>query len=85
VRPAGGLRGPLQTAAADAKLAKITWVFVEWYEASRKPLSFRLDFGHSGINPLQTRQERAGAVRKFDEVWWEGRHREITPPPMPLP
>jgi hypothetical protein len=23
-----------------------------------------LDFGHSGIDPLQTRQERAGAVRK---------------------
>jgi hypothetical protein len=28
-----------------------------------------LDFGHSGIDPLQTRQERAGAVRKLDEVW----------------
>jgi hypothetical protein len=45
----------------------------------------KLDFGHSGINPLQTRQERAGVVRKFDEVWWDGRHHEITPPPMPLP
>jgi AAA domain, putative AbiEii toxin, Type IV TA system len=43
-----------------------------------------LDFGHSGINPLQTRQERAGAVRKLDEVWWEGRHHEITSPPRPL-
>ncbi len=33
-----------------------------------------LDFGHSGIDPLQTRQERLGAVLKLDEVWWEGRH-----------
>ena len=44
----------------------------------------RLDFGHPGINPLQTGQERAGAVWKLHEVWWESRHHEITPPPMPL-
>jgi hypothetical protein len=43
-----------------------------------------LDFGHSRIDPLQTRQERAGAVRKLGDVWWEGRHHEITQPPMPL-
>jgi hypothetical protein len=29
----------------------------------------RLDFGHSAINPLQTRQERAEAVWKLDHVW----------------
>jgi hypothetical protein len=40
--------------------------------------SIKLDFGHSGINPLQTRQERAGAVRKLGEVWREGRHHEIS-------
>jgi hypothetical protein len=45
---------------------------------------FTLDFGHSGIDPLQTRQERAGAVRKLGEVWWGGRHDEMTQPPMPL-
>jgi hypothetical protein len=45
---------------------------------------FALDFGHSGIDPLQTRQERAGAVRKLGEVWWGGRHHEMTQPPMPL-
>ena len=44
-----------------------------------------LDFGHSGINPLQTRQERGGAVWKLNQVWWEGGHHEITLPPMPLP
>jgi hypothetical protein len=27
-----------------------------------------LDFGHSGIDPLQTRQERAGVVLKLGEV-----------------
>jgi hypothetical protein len=32
-------------------------------------ISLLLDFGHSGIDPLQTRQERAGAVRKLGEVW----------------
>jgi hypothetical protein len=54
-----------------------------------KPLNFCysifLDFGHSGINPLQTRQEQVGAVWKLGEVWWEGRHHKITQPPMPLP
>jgi hypothetical protein len=43
-----------------------------------------LDFGHSGIDPLQTRQERAGGVLKIGQVWCEGRHHEITWPPMPL-
>ena len=43
-----------------------------------------LDFGHSGIDPLQTRQEGAGAFRKSGEVWWEGRHQEIRQPPIPL-
>jgi hypothetical protein len=38
---------------------------------------FQLDFGHSGIDPLQIRQERAGAVQKLYEVWSEGRHHEI--------
>ena len=28
-----------------------------------------LDFGHSGIDPLQAGQERAGAVPKLGEVW----------------
>jgi hypothetical protein len=37
----------------------------------------QLDFGHSGIDPLQIRQERAGAVQKLYEVWSEGRHHEI--------
>jgi hypothetical protein len=46
--------------------------------------SLLLDFGHSGIDPLQTRQERAGAVLKIGKVWCEGRHHEITWPPMPL-
>ena len=46
--------------------------------------SLKLDFGHSGIDPLQTRQGRAGAVRKLGEVWWGGRYHEITQPPMPL-
>jgi hypothetical protein len=31
--------------------------------------SVQLDFGHSEIHPLQTRQERAGAVWKLDQVW----------------
>jgi hypothetical protein len=48
-------------------------------------MNLPLDFGHSGIDPLQTRQERAGTVRKFGEVWWGGRHHEMTQPPMPLP
>ena len=48
-------------------------------------LSSLLDFGHSGIDPLEIRQGRAGAGQKFDEVWWDGRHREMTQPPMPLP
>ena len=30
--------------------------------------SLLLDFGHSGIDPLQTRQERAGVVLKLGEV-----------------
>ena len=47
--------------------------------------NYALDFGHSEINPLQTRQEQAGAVWKLDQVWWEGEHHEITLPPMPLP
>ena len=44
-----------------------------------------LDFGHSGIDPLQVRQGRGGTVRKFGEVWWRGRHHEMTQPPIPLP
>jgi hypothetical protein len=44
----------------------------------------KLDFGHLGIDPLQIRQGRAVAARKLDEVWWRGRHHEITQPPMPL-
>jgi hypothetical protein len=43
-----------------------------------------LDFGHLGIDPLQTRQERAGTFRKLGEVWWGGRDHEITQPPMSL-
>ena len=39
--------------------------------------SSRLDFGHSGVYPLQIRQERAGAVQKLYEVWSEDRHHEI--------
>jgi hypothetical protein len=48
-------------------------------------LSISLDLGHSGIDPLLTRQEPAGDVRKLDQVWWGGRHHEMTWPPMPLP
>jgi hypothetical protein len=44
-----------------------------------------LDFGHSGIDPLQIRQGRTGTVRELDQVWWRGRHHEMTQPPMPLP
>jgi hypothetical protein len=44
-----------------------------------------LDFSRSGIDPLQTRQERAEGVRKFGGVRWEDRHHKITQPPMPLP
>jgi hypothetical protein len=55
------------------------------FEADNTPASLELDFGHSGIDPWRTRQERAGGVRKLDEVWWEGRHHEMTQPPMPLP
>ncbi len=43
-----------------------------------------LDFGHSGIAPLQTRQGRAGVVLKIGEVWWGGRHHEIRQPLVPL-
>jgi hypothetical protein len=32
---------------------------------------------------MQTMQERADAVRKSGEVWWGGRHHEMTQPPMP--
>jgi hypothetical protein len=42
-----------------------------------------LDFGHSGIDPLQTRQKRAGAGQELGEVWWGVSHHEIIQPPMP--
>jgi hypothetical protein len=58
----------------------------EWAEMSPEiERAIKLDFGHSGIDPLQTRQERAGAIRKFGEVCWGGRHHEMTQPPTALP
>jgi len=46
--------------------------------------AIKLDFGHSGIDPLQSRKEQAGTVRKFGNVRWEGRHHEITQSPISL-
>jgi hypothetical protein len=40
-------------------------------------ISLSLDFGHLGMEPLSIRRGLAGAVQKFGEVWWGGRHHEI--------
>jgi predicted RNase H-like nuclease (RuvC/YqgF family) len=53
--------------------------------AKQSDISYmELDFGHSGIDPLQIRQGRGDTVRKLGDVWWRGRHHEIAQPPMPL-
>jgi hypothetical protein len=54
------------------------------YEEGLLLTFFILDFGHSGIDPLQIRQGRGDTVRKLGDVWWRGRHHEIAQPPMPL-
>ncbi len=64
------------TVQPSSKFSSRIWLDKQTLSDHRN--SVKLDFGHFGIDLLQTRQGRAGAARKFSEVEWECRPHEMT-------